>query len=179
MITTQDMLDHKKKFVFLHIDFRSEDADVGYFCTPKNAKIIGSTHCDGLHFCVIPKFGDLVFKVVPDGMSEKYVFPVAKNVTEFLSIVAALRTTVYFDRMQGMSKADFEHFLAEALEGELNDSERLAEVEEFCRTFGVKPYEGSVYDAVMSLYRSFPYDEIEYTAEYYDVLGLEYPSQTP
>ena len=36
-----------------------------YFCTPKGAKVIGWAGVDGIHFCLIRGFGEMVFAVSP------------------------------------------------------------------------------------------------------------------
>ncbi len=34
---------------------------VQYYCTPKDACIIGNAGVDGIHYCTVPGFGDLIF----------------------------------------------------------------------------------------------------------------------
>lgn len=36
-----------------------------YYCTPKKAQIIASSGVDGIHFCTIPQFGEIIFAVSP------------------------------------------------------------------------------------------------------------------
>ena len=36
-----------------------------YYCTPKGEVIIGSAGVDGIHYCTIPEFGEIIFAVNP------------------------------------------------------------------------------------------------------------------
>lgn len=168
---------HTKKINFFSIGLRYEDERhaVAYFCTPKDAKIFASTGCDGIHFCTVPKFGEMIFVVVPDGMTEQYVFPVAKDMEEFFSLVAALHGATLFDCIPNLPKARFEEVLAEQIAGESDECRE--ELSKFISAYHPKPYKDSPYDAVRSLYWDFDFSRIEYTEEYYDVLGLDYPPQ--
>jgi hypothetical protein len=39
--------------------------DGNHFCTPKGAKVIGWAGVDGIHYCFVRGFGEMVFAVSP------------------------------------------------------------------------------------------------------------------
>ena len=65
---------------------RNEEHD-HYYCTPVDMYVFARTGADGMHFGVIPDtFGETVFAVTPDAFGEQQVYPVAKNLPDFLRI---------------------------------------------------------------------------------------------
>ena len=50
-----------------------------YFCTPRGARIFGWAGVDGIHFCFIRGFGEMVFAVSPMNLAPHYVHPLARN----------------------------------------------------------------------------------------------------
>ena len=57
-----------------------------YYCTPKGAVIIGSAGVDGIHYCTIPEFGELIFAVNPMDFGD-CVHPIAKNFEDLLRLL--------------------------------------------------------------------------------------------
>lgn len=53
-----------------------------YFCTPKNATIIGWEN--SIHYCFIRGYRDMVFAVNPETCVDQYVYPLAMNFKDFL-----------------------------------------------------------------------------------------------
>ena len=58
------------------------------FCTPEGAKIIGSAGVDGIHYCFVRGFGEMVF-VNPMNSPENHVHPLAKDFRGFLRLLLA------------------------------------------------------------------------------------------
>lgn len=148
--------------------FRYEDPKKAakYFCTPKNAKIFASTGVDGIHYCTIPNFGETIFAVTPMTSLEHHVFPVAKDLTEFLRLIVTLHGTGLIDQAPLFSKDRFEEFMAEL------QNENKEEAERLCSAFDFEPLGSSPYDLIIDLYNNFDYSKIEYSREYYETLGL-------
>ena len=76
-----------QKFKKMNIDHSvigmdQSDSNTNYFCTPKGAKIIGNAGVDGIHYCFIEGFEDMVFVVSPEGVPGEYVHPIAKDFEE-------------------------------------------------------------------------------------------------
>ncbi|MEG2512178.1 MAG: hypothetical protein RSA52_02855 [Acetivibrio sp.] len=83
-----------QKFLRKHINLASlcveQNCDnTAYFCTPKGASIIGWAGVDGIHYCFIRGFGDLVFAVSPSNANPDYVHPLANSFEDFLRLLLA------------------------------------------------------------------------------------------
>ncbi len=168
---SKNIWDEKKmSFFSLGLRYENEKTAVPYFCTPKGARIFASIGVDGVHYCTIPKFGDTVFAVTPMPGTDRYVFPIAKDKTEFLALTAALCGTQLIDQIPLFSRERFECILREHLSE--NCADRAEELEKLKKEFSVSPLDRDPYDLVMDLYNSFDYEKIEFTAEYHDALGL-------
>ena len=57
-----------------------------YYCTPKDAVIIGSAGVDGIHYCTIPEFGEMIFAVSPMNFGD-CVHPIARNFEDLLRLL--------------------------------------------------------------------------------------------
>lgn len=79
-----------QKFKNLKIDhaaigLRQQKAnDTTYFCTPEGAQIIGWGGVDGIHYCFIRGFGEMVFAVNPSNAPGDYVHPRSAMPAAFL-----------------------------------------------------------------------------------------------
>ena len=62
-----------------------------YFCTPIGAEIIGWDN--GIHYCFIKSFGDMVFCVNPETCCDYNVYPIARNFCDFLGLILATGNT--------------------------------------------------------------------------------------
>lgn len=62
-----------------------------FFCTPIGAQIIGWDN--GIHYCFIKGFKEIVFCVNPETCCNYYVYPLAKDFTDFLRLLLSLKTT--------------------------------------------------------------------------------------
>ena len=161
----------KRSFFNLGLRYESPAKAGRYFCTPKKAEIFASLGVDGIHFCTIPSFGELVFAVVPEAADGRYAFPVANDMAEFFSLVASLSGAGLIDQIPSMTKETFERQLS--TENAHLPASVTAELEELVKLFDVKPLEGSPYDYVMKLYTAFDYSEIPFTDQYYETLGIK------
>ena len=79
----------------------------GYFCTPKGAEIIGWPGVDGIHYCKVKMFKDIVFCVNPMGDAGRYVFPVAENFEIFLRLLLTCKDEAYIEQAHAWTKAKF------------------------------------------------------------------------
>lgn len=170
-----------EKFWNLDIDFsliglEKGDEEGGYFCTPIGAKVIG-WECEGIHYCVIENFGEMVFAVNPETAEEHYVRPLAKDFEEFLSLVLACKGTTAAEQITGWNKKQFEDFL-ENDGAEYPDFilKRQAVLDKIQSELGISPME-KPFEYVKTLQAEFDYSKIRFSAEYYDVLGLDLPEE--
>ena len=68
------------------VGLEQSDTHVTYFCTPKDAGIIGWAGVDGIHYCTIPEFGDMIFAISPMNFGG-YVHPIARNLEDLLRML--------------------------------------------------------------------------------------------
>jgi len=167
-----------EKFEKLDIDrsligLEKGDSEGGYFCTPVGAKVVG-WECEGIHYCFIEGFGETVFAVNPETAEENYVRPLAENFDEFLSLILACGGTTAAEQISGWNKAQFEDFLRS--DDPDFAAKRQPVLDKIQRELEIKPMENP-FEYVKKLQAEFDYSEIRFTAEYYDVLGLEPPEE--
>ena len=158
-----------QEFLRLGISLASVGIETGndevlYFCTPKGASIIGWAGADGIHYCFIRGFGEMVFAVSPMNTAPEFVHPLAENFTDFLRLLLACGDAVALEQAWMWDKAQFESYLKENPATE-NQKETLAEIAEKMKLTAIeKPWE-----YIKSLQSSFDYSKIKYTEEYYDI----------
>lgn len=107
-----------KKFLQRGIDLSPvgvelREDNTNYFCTPKGASVFGWAGIDGIHFCFIRGFGEMVFSVSPMNTSPDYVHPVAENFTDFLRLILACGDVAAVEQAWMWNEAQFEAFLNE------------------------------------------------------------------
>lgn len=157
-----------KRFLEYNIDLAPvgvehvEDAPL-YFCTPKGARVIGWAGVDGIHYCFIRGFSDMVFAVSPMNEPGKYVHPVARSFTDFLQLLLACGDAAALEQAWAWEASQFEAFLAKSLPGDkqnntlkiLRDKLRITPME--------RPF-----SYLKALHEAFDYSRIPYTKDYYD-----------
>ncbi len=153
------------------IGLEKGDEEGGYFCTPVGAKVIG-WECEGIHYCFIEGFGEMVFAVNPETAEENYVRPLAENFEKFISLVLATKGTTAAEQISGWTEEQFEDFLK-------SDSpdfaaKRQPVLEKIQNELGIDSMENP-FEYVKKIQVEFDYSKIKFTEEYYDVLGLEFP----
>ena len=153
------------------IGLEKGDSEGGYFCTPIGTKVIG-WECEGIHYCFIEGFGEMVFAVNPETAEEHYVRPLAKNFNDFLSLVLACKGTTAAEQISGWNKKQFEEFLAN--EDPDFAAKRQVVLDKIQNELGITPI-GNPFEYVKAIQSEFDYSKIRFTEEYYDVLGLELP----
>jgi hypothetical protein len=70
------------------------------FCTPIGAEIIGWDN--GIHYCFIKGFGDMVFCVNPETCCDYNVYPIARNFCDFLGLILVIQ--ILCNRLFGGTK---------------------------------------------------------------------------
>ena len=142
---------------------RTRDQEA-YFCTPKGASIFGWAGVDGVHFCFIRGFGDMVFAVSPMNAFPDYVHPLANNFEDFLRLLLACGDAAAVEQAWMWDKTQFDAFIRENRPTE-EQQRVLAEIAE---KMGLTPMERP-WEYMKDLQRSFDYSKIKYTEEYYDM----------
>ena len=161
-------IDHE----LLGVEWRSwEDND--YFCTPKDAEIIGGPEVDGIHFVMIPN-DKRIFCVNPVGDKSNYVLPVAATFLDFISYLLYCRESLPIARIHGVTEKAFRSMLDEEAAltwpgSEVYYKKKKKSLRTLSAAYGVQP--ADPYAAVLGLQQAFRMDEIVFTEEYDKVLA--------
>ena len=147
-----------------------------YFCTPIGAEIIGWDN--GIHYCFIKDFGDMVFCVNPETCCDYNVYPIARNFCDFLGLILATGNTNILQQIIWWDKKRFEDFVNSPEEQEWRVR---PEVEGALSTIrkgtGIAPID-TPFEYVKAIQKDFDYSKIQYSDEYYEVTGIENPNGT-
>ena len=84
-----------------------------YLCTPKGAKVIGWEGGDGIHYCFLKGFGDMVFAVNPSNLPGDQVHPLARSFEDFLRLVLACGHTAAPEQAHLWGREGFQMYLEE------------------------------------------------------------------
>ena len=151
-------------------------AQTPYFCTPIGAEIIGWDN--GIHYCFIKGFGDMVFCVNPEPCCDYNVYPIARNFCDFLGLILATGNTNTLQQIIWWDKKRFEDFVNSPEEQEYRVRPEVQGVLSTIRKgIDITPID-TPFEYVKDLQSNFPYEQIPFTNEYYDTLGLERPDGT-
>ena len=151
-------------------------AQTPYFCTPIGAEIIGWDN--GIHYCFIKGFGDMVFCVNPETCCDYNVYPIARNFCDFLGLILATGNTNTLQQIIWWDKKRFEDFVNSPEEQEYRVRPEVQGVLSTIRKgIDITPID-TPFEYVKDLQSNFPYEQIPFTNEYYDTLGIERPDGT-
>ena len=149
---------------------RRED-NTPYFCTPQGASIFGWAGVDGIHFCFIRGFGDMVFAVSPMNSAPNYVHPVAQDYRDFLRLLLACTDAAALEQAWMWDEARFDAFLRE---NPLTQEQQEC-LSQMAEKMSLTPTEHP-WGYLKDLQASFDYSRIKYTEEY-DETVAERPHQ--
>lgn len=90
-------------------------SDPNYFCTPAGAEIIGWSGGDGIHYCFLEDFGDMVFAVSPMNLPGDYVHPLARNFSDFLRLLLSCGNADILEQTFLLDEQGFSAYSAEIL----------------------------------------------------------------
>lgn len=148
------------------VGFLLDDDPLPYFCTPKDAVILGRAGVDGIHFCTIPDFGEMVFAVSPMNCAPDFVHPIAKDFTDFLRLLLSCKDTAALEQVWMWNEAQFTAFVAE-----IPLTEEVCDVlDALTEKLHLTPMKDP-YRYLHDLQTSFDYSKIPFTEEYYETTG--------
>ena len=151
-------------------------AQTPYFCTPIGAEIIGWDN--GIHYCFIKGFGDMVFCVNPEPCCDYNAYPIARNFCDFLGLILATGNTNTLQQIIWWDKKRFEDFVNSPEEQEYRVRPEVQGVLSTIRKgIDIAPID-TPFEYIKDLQSNFPYEQIPFTNEYYDTLGIERPDGT-
>lgn len=133
-----------------------------YHCTPKNAKIIASSGVDGIHYCTIPQFGEMIFAVSPMNFGD-CVHPIARNFEDLLRLLLHCGDIAALEQCFAWDKEQYKAFLTDYPVTEKQQSV-LNEIKCKC---SLEPISDS-FAYVKELQAEFDLSQIPYTEDYYD-----------
>lgn len=140
------------------------------FCTPIGANIIGWDN--GIHYCFIPRMGEIVFAVNPDTCCEHYVYPIAANFTDFLSLILATHGTNAIQQIILWNKQQYTDFINSPDEVNYAKDNKVMEVLVAIQRLGITPMQ-SPFEYVTSIQKSFDYSQIPFYDNFYTATGLK------
>ena len=80
--------------------------------TPAGARVVAWTGTEGVHFCQVTGFADMVFAVDPAAPPGDCVHPVARTLPEFIGLVTACRSAKLISQAYQWSRCRFEEKVA-------------------------------------------------------------------
>ena len=150
--------------------------DVPYFCTPENAEPLARLGCDGVHFVLLPE-DERVYCVDPAmGEIGTYVLPVAENGEDFLAYLLSCGDANALAQIYWMTEPRFRAMLEEDKAARWEGCEaffekKRAALAAIAEAFALTPRDP--FAPVKAMQSAFDPSTLRFSAEYYDVLGLE------
>lgn len=146
---------------FSDIGLEQNPATSDYFCTPKGAKLIGWAGVDGIHYCFIKDFGEMVFAVSPCNLPGDYVHPLAKNFEDFLRLMLACNGLDAVEQVHAWGKDMFEGYL---MENPVTEEQKEA-FRVIRDKLGIEPME-QPFEYIKSVQAAFDYSKLRFKKEY-------------
>ena len=164
----------RSKLDLSNIGLQRGEKESGYFCTPVGSKVIGWAGVDGIHFCTVKGFGELIFAVNPTYDPGHYVHPVARCFEDFLRLILACHDTAAIEQCWFMDREVFEEFL----ETNPPTKEMQACLDAIDKKYKLTPMEDP-FAYMHQLQEEFDYDALVYPPEYYEIVDLPSERQPP
>ncbi|HHV08919.1 MAG TPA: hypothetical protein GXX75_01385 [Clostridiales bacterium] len=139
-----------------------------YFCTPKGASVIGWAGVDGIHFCFVRGFGEMVFAVSPMNTPGNYVHPLAQNFKDFLRLLLACGHTAALEQAWRWDQAQFDGFLGE----NAPTAEQSVALDIIREKLSLTPMDRP-FTYIKGLQAGFDYRRIKYAEDYDDFVPAE------
>lgn len=171
-ITKVTIMTSYQKFLSLNIDSslisleKTEQAD--FFCYPLNAKTIGFEGC--IMYCFIDGYEETVFASNPESCADINVYPLARNFDDFIGLILACGSANPIEQIIWMDKQKFEQHLQE--EKEIQTAEQKEVLSILKQELHIAAME-CPFEYVKALQNDFDYSKIQFSDDYYDVLGIE------
>lgn len=134
-----------------------------YYCTPKGAEILGWAGVDGIHYCTIPVFGEMIFAVSPMNFGD-CVHPIARNFEDLLRMLLYCADIAPLEQCYAWDEEQFKAFLLDYSATE----EQQTVLDVIQKEFHLEPMEDT-FAYVKKLQAEFDLSQIPYTEDYYDV----------
>ena len=160
MITYSEFL--KKNIDLAPLGFCQDTNNVPYYCTPKDANILASAGVDGIHYCTIPGFDELIFAISPMNLGD-CVHPIARTFEDLLRLLLSCVDMAALEQCYAWDEEQYKAFLIDC-----PATKEQQEVLDVVRNeLGLTPF-ADAFSYVKELQAEFDYSEIPYTEDYYD-----------
>ena len=160
------MLYHKFRNSSLDISplgmFSGSDVSESVY-TPSGARIVAWTGTQGGHFCQVVGFGDMVFAVDPAAPPGDCIHPVAKNLLDFISLVASSRDAWIIFRAYQWSRVRFEEKV-----NAIRPDYKMRSVLRALENTYHPPRIADPYGYIWDLQQDFDYSSLPLQPEYYE-----------
>ena len=153
------------------------DPDNRYFCTPVGAVVFGWAGVDGIHYCKIRRFRDMIFAVSPANAPGEYVHPIAKDFRDFLRLLITLGDANLIEQAWMWDRS---RFIAERKRvSAAPDPARDAVIAKLTKKFSLAPMEDP-YTYIRTLQEHFDYTTIPFDPSFLpECLPKLSPSELP
>ena len=156
-----------QKFKKLNIDhaaigFALCGTNEPYYCTPKDAVILGWAGVDGIHYCTIPQFGETIFAVSPMNFGD-CVHPIARNFEDLLRLLLSCADMAALEQCFAWEQEQFRAFLLDCPA----TAAQQAALDAIRQQFGLEPMPDA-FAYIKKLQAEFDLSQIPYTEDYYD-----------
>ncbi len=160
MITYSEFI--KKGIDLAPLGFQQSGDFVLYYCTPKKAKILAAAGIDGIHYCTIPDFGEMIFAVSPMNFGD-CVHPIARSFEDLLRLLLSCVDMAALEQCYAWDEEQYKAFLIDCPATQ----EQQAVLDAIRNELGLTPIENA-FSYVKELQAEFDYSAIPYTEDYYD-----------
>lgn len=144
------------------------------FCTPKGARVIGWENA--IHYCFIRGYGEMVFAVNPESCADRYVYPLAENFRDFLSLILACGSTTAVEQIINWDRDAFADFLSGPDNAMVpGQQDALTALQKGLRLTSMQ----DPFGYVKAVQARFDDSKLRFSDRYYDTLGLARPSGQP
>ena len=134
-----------------------------YYCTPNDAVIIGSAGVDGIHYCTIPEFGEMIFAVSPMNFGD-CVHPIARNFEDLLRLLLSCADMAVLEQCYAWDEEEYKAWLIDC-PATKEQAQALAAIQ---AEFDLEPMEDA-FAYVKQLQAEFDLSKIPYTEDFYDI----------
>lgn len=139
----------------------------GYFCDPIGAKIFAGLGVDGVHFCFIERFNEMVFSIDPFAYKKQFVNPLAYTFEDFLGLILTCKNSNLPELIYNMTREEFDNQLEKAFNDPFEKDETEAVLAIIQTELNITPI-AEPYDYVRKVQTSFDYSQLKFSDEYYE-----------
>lgn len=152
----------KKGINLAPLGWETAGAFIPYFCTPKGAKVLGCAGVDGIHYCTIRGFGEMIFAVSPMNIGD-YVHPIARNFEDLLRLLLSCTDMAALEQCYAWDEEQYNAFLMDYPA----TPEQQAVLDAIRAKTSLEPMDDA-FHYVKQLQAAFDLSSIPYTEDYYD-----------